>query len=152
MAIQGLLTDGQEKLINIEKCVIMNEKINVKKSELVGHMEGMSQYSVRVSVKDDSFLVQPKFNDLKFTGQRFYNEKFNNKKIQISSPSFFQVNIEQAEKMGEIITEMCSLSGKEIILDAYSGVGTFSLLLSNQAKKYMQLNLLIRLLKMQKLI
>ena len=37
--------------------------------------------------------------------------------------------------MGEIITEICSLSGKEIILDAYSGVGTFSLLLSNQAKK-----------------
>ena len=67
----------------------MNEKINVK-SELIGHMEGMSQYSVRVSVKDDSFLIQPKFNDLKFTGQKFYNEKFNNKKIQISSPSFFR--------------------------------------------------------------
>ena len=131
----GFINRWTRKLINIEKCEIMNEKINVKKSELIDHMEGMSQYSVRVSVKDDSFLIQPKFNDLKFTGQKFYNEKFNNKKIQISSPSFFQVNVEQAEKMGEIITEICSLSGNEIILDAFSGVGTFSLLLSNQAKK-----------------
>ena len=124
-----------KKTYKYRKCVIMNEKINVKKRISWSHGRYVSRV-LRVSVKDDSFLIQPKFNDLKFTGQKFYNEKFNNKKIQISSPSFFQVNIEQAEKMGEIITEIC-LSGKEIILDAYSGVGTFSLLhLIKQ--KYMQ--------------
>ena len=98
----------------------MNQKINDKKRQLKGHLEGMSQYSVRVSVKGDSFLIQPKFNDLNIiTGQNYY-EKFKNKKIQTSSPSFFQVNVEQAEKMGEIIAEICSLHGNEIILDAFS--------------------------------
>ena len=37
--------------------------------------------------------------------------------------------------MGDIITEICSLHGNEIILDAFSGVGTFSLLLSEKVKK-----------------
>jgi len=131
----GFINRWTRKLVDIENCEIMNEKINEKKSELIGHTKGMSQYSVRVSIKDDSFLIQPKFDNLKFTGQKYYYEKFKNKKIQISSPSFFQINIEQAEKMGEIITEICSLSGNEIILDAFSGVGTFSLLLSNEVKK-----------------
>ncbi len=131
----GFINRWTRKLVNIEKCEIMNEKINVKKRELFGHLEGMSQYSIRVSVKDDSFLIQPKFNDMKSTGQSYYYEKFKNKKLRISSPSFFQVNIEQAEKMSEIISEMCLLSGNEIILDAFSGVGTFSLLLSSKVKK-----------------
>mgnify|MGYP001158449846 FL=1 len=132
----GFINRWTKKLVNIEKCEIMNQKINDKKRQLKGHLEGMSQYSVRVSVKGDSFLIQPKFNDLNIiTGQKNYYEKFKNKKIQISSPSFFQVNIEQAEKMGEIITEICSLHGNEIILDAFSGVGTFSLLLSEKVKK-----------------
>ncbi|MEB3339791.1 23S rRNA (uracil(1939)-C(5))-methyltransferase RlmD [Okeania sp.] len=66
---------------------------------------------------------------------RFYlEEKFGGLNFQLTADTFFQVNTKAAEKLMEVILENLVLSGSEIIVDAYCGVGTFTLPLA----KYLQ--------------
>jgi 23S rRNA (uracil1939-C5)-methyltransferase len=50
--------------------------------------------------------------------------------FRVGSPSFFQVNTPQAERMVDIIREELELSGDEVVADVYAGVGTFAALLA----------------------
>lgn len=69
-------------------------------------------------------------------GQDYYIEILNGKKYKISSSSFFQVNPYCAklifEKVKKLISERID---KPTILDAYSGVSSFGIWLSDIAKK-----------------
>lgn len=49
------------------------------------------------------------------------------KRFQISGPSFFQNNTEQADRLVSTVRECLNLKAGEILLDAYCGVGTFGL-------------------------
>ena len=55
--------------------------------------------------------------------------------FKVSPASFFQVNPTQAERLYQKVVEFSALSGKEIVLDAYCGVGTLSLILAQHAKE-----------------
>lgn len=55
--------------------------------------------------------------------------------FKVSSASFFQVNPEQAEQLYQKALELCDLQGSETVLDAYSGVGTLSLIFAQKAKR-----------------
>ncbi len=70
----------------------------------------------------------------KAAGRDYYMEKILDRRFRISAPSFFQTNIEQAEKL---IKELRSLVDKryKLLVDAYSGVGLFSITLSDLAEK-----------------
>lgn len=56
-------------------------------------------------------------------------------KFQISAKSFYQVNPLQTEKLYSKAIEMANLKGNEIAIDAYSGIGTISLILSESVEK-----------------
>ena len=56
-------------------------------------------------------------------------------KFQITSKSFFQVNPEQAENLYNQVLNYASLTGNEVVIDAYSGIGTIGLYLSENAKE-----------------
>ncbi len=58
-----------------------------------------------------------------------------NLKFNITSKSFFQVNPLQAENLYKRVKEYCDFKGNEIIIDAYSGVGTIGIFLSDKVKK-----------------
>ena len=49
--------------------------------------------------------------------------------------SFYQINPAQTVKLYENTLEYAGLTGKEIVIDAYCGIGTISLFLSQKAKK-----------------
>ena len=53
--------------------------------------------------------------------------------FEISSSSFFQTNTEQAERLLEVAIEGLGLTGKERVLDVYSGTGTFTLPIAKSA-------------------
>ncbi|MDJ0515085.1 MAG: 23S rRNA (uracil(1939)-C(5))-methyltransferase RlmD [Trichodesmium sp. MO_231.B1] len=67
-------------------------------------------------------------------GKSYVREKFNGLEFQLTPNTFFQVNTKAAEKLIEVVFEELVLSGSEIIVDAYCGVGTFTLPLA----KYLQ--------------
>ena len=55
--------------------------------------------------------------------------------FEISASSFFQVNPIQVEKLYASALNLIDFSKKEIVLDAYSGVGTIGLIAAKNAKK-----------------
>lgn len=55
-------------------------------------------------------------------------------KFRITSKSFYQVNPIQAENLYNQVLNYSRLTGKEVVIDAYSGIGTIGLYLSSKAK------------------
>ena len=55
--------------------------------------------------------------------------------FQISAKSFYQINPVQTEKLYNKAIEFADLKGNETVLDAYSGIGTISLIASKNAKE-----------------
>jgi 23S rRNA (uracil1939-C5)-methyltransferase len=68
-------------------------------------------------------------------GRGFYHEKVAGLTFRVSATSFFQVNTEQAERMLSHVDELAGGSGHELIVDAYCGVGLFSLGLAPRARR-----------------
>jgi 23S rRNA (uracil1939-C5)-methyltransferase len=71
----------------------------------------------------------------KLAGQAYLYEQLGNYRYRISPAAFFQVHPAQALQMIEIVLQAAALQGQEIVLDAYCGVGLFSLPLAAQAKR-----------------
>ena len=55
--------------------------------------------------------------------------------FEISASSFFQINPEQVEKLYQTALNLVESNKEEIVLDAYSGVGTIGLIAARNAKK-----------------
>lgn len=68
-------------------------------------------------------------------GQAFLREEFAGLQFQLRPDTFFQVNIEAAEALLHIIVEELQLQGDELLVDAYCGIGTFTLPLAGQLRQ-----------------
>ena len=55
--------------------------------------------------------------------------------LRVASPSFAQVNTPQTEQMMHLVRERLHLTRRELLVDAYAGVGTFAVLLSSSVRK-----------------
>lgn len=62
------------------------------------------------------------------------NEKCNDLIFRIGPVSFYQPNPQQAENVYRKIVELARLTGKEMIYDLYSGIGTIALHLASNAR------------------
>lgn len=67
-------------------------------------------------------------------GDGVIHDKLHDLTFTISSKSFFQVNTPQAEKLYARAIEMARLTKDDVVLDAYSGIGTITLLAAKVAK------------------
>ena len=67
-------------------------------------------------------------------GQSYLREKFAGLNFQLRADTFFQVNTEAAEALLEVIVGELILQGSEVLVDAYCGIGTFTLPLAKQVK------------------
>ena len=138
----GFVNSVTKRFVRIEECLIMNKPINKIINTLQLNRVDTSQLSIRASSSTDSYLVQPKINfseTLFETGQKHYIETLKNKQFQVSSPSFFQVNTKQTEVMMDLIETALKLNQSDILLDAYSGVGTFPAIYSPLVKQVISL-------------
>lgn len=68
-------------------------------------------------------------------GRLYLYEEFNGLKFQLTPDTFFQVNTKTAEKLIELVIQELGLSGSEIIVDAYCGIGTFTLPLAKHLQQ-----------------
>ena len=138
----GFVNSVTKRFVRIEECLIMNEPINKIINILQLNRVDTSQLSIRASSSSNSYLVQPKINfkEILFeTGQKHYIETLKNKSFQVSSPSFFQVNTKQTEIMMDLIKNALQLNESDVLLDAYSGVGTFPSIYSSFVKEVISL-------------
>jgi len=68
-------------------------------------------------------------------GKPYIKDRLGPYEFKISANSFFQTNTRGAEQLYQIVKEHAHLTGKETVLDMYSGTGTIPLWLSDSAKE-----------------
>ncbi len=129
----GYVNATTRRFLQVDRCLLMDEPINGVLERVQGCLNGMSQVSVRSGGDTGSMLVQPAFTppwpDLE-TGQSHYEDEVASARFRVASSSFFQVNTPQLANMVDLMTRSLGLSGKEHAVDAYCGVGTFTVLLA----------------------
>ena len=70
-------------------------------------------------------------------GRPYLRERFAGLEFQLRPDTFFQVNAEAAEALLEAIAQQLDLQGNEVLIDAYCGIGTFTLPLARRVKQAM---------------
>jgi 23S rRNA (uracil1939-C5)-methyltransferase len=118
--------------------MLMSSWINTTLKLLQNKTEETSQLTIRYGINSNEWLIQPALynKDVSIrSGQGYYREQLLDKTFRISSPSFFQVNTKQAEKLAEIVRERADVKNSKLAIDAYAGVGTFAVLLAPLIKK-----------------
>jgi len=68
-------------------------------------------------------------------GKPYLRETFAGVKLHIAADTFFQINTSAAELLFGAIVEELNLTGQETIIDAYCGIGTFSLPLAKKVQQ-----------------
>ena len=132
----GFTHRERRRFVKIDRCLLMNDRTNELLGQLQDRCAETSALSIRASDATGDYLVQPtlKNPDVPIpTGQKRYRESVNGNEFRVASPSFFQVNVEQAGKLAELAIDALRLCGGESVVDAYAGVGAFSALLSPYA-------------------
>lgn len=133
----GFVNGTTRRFVRIDRCMIMHDEVNRILEHLQGKVGETTQLSVRCGINTDQYLIQPRMQALEIkleTGQPSYEEELGGRRFRVSSPSFFQVNTQQAEKLFQLVWARLNLSGRETVVDAYAGVGTFAALLAPHAK------------------
>ena len=68
-------------------------------------------------------------------GQPSLREEFAGLEFHLRPDTFFQVNTEVAEGLLNVIVEQLALTGDEVLVDAYCGIGTFTLPLAKRVRE-----------------
>lgn len=72
---------------------------------------------------------------LTIAGKSYIRENFAGVELHIGADTFFQVNTAAAELLFKTIVEQLQLQGNEKVIDAYCGIGTFSLPLAKKVRQ-----------------
>ena len=134
----GFTHRERRRFVRIDRCMLMNDRTNELLGQLQDRCAETSALSIRASDATGDYLVQPTLQNPEVpvaTGQKRYREAVSGREFTVASPSFFQVNVEQAGKLAELAIDALGLSGRETVVDAYAGVGAFSVLLAPHAAR-----------------
>ena len=137
----GFVNRETRRFVRIDHCMLMRPAVNHILGELQDRCQETTQLSIRAGGEVDSadgYLVQPRLLNPAVavaTGQKRYVETVEDARFYVSSPSFFQVNVEQAARAADVVREGLALGPEDVLLDAYTGVGTFAVLLAPYVRK-----------------
>ena len=133
----GFVNRETRRFVRIDNCLLMRPSVNSVLEQLQDRCQETTQLSIRAgegsAESPSSYLVQPTLLNpaVKIpTGQKKYFETVGEDHFIVSSPSFFQVNVEQAARAAEVVREGLALNADDLLVDAYTGVGTFAVLLA----------------------
>jgi len=118
----GFVTTSDGNFINVQDLI---SKLTSKFNQIKGIVQNINDKKGNTILGDIDNLLW---------GKSYITEKLNDIDYKISLKSFFQINVLQTIKMYNKVKEFCNLTGKEIIVDAYSGTGTIGLYLSKESK------------------
>lgn len=148
----GFFEAKSHSVLEIDKCLVAKDSINkvinfVKSIDIIN-----GDITIRSNYKDEILLIiksndklsidLDKFkklsgigiivNDKVIFGKSYFYEKIENLIYKVSYDSFFQVNLNVATKMFNVIKK--HIKEEDKILELYSGVGAISLFVSSKAK------------------
>ncbi|HUU63803.1 MAG TPA: Maf family nucleotide pyrophosphatase [Dehalococcoidia bacterium] len=125
----GFVHKNTGDFIPVDLCHLMTPWINSTLATLQGRCAGASQVAMRYGVNTGERLIQPELPVIE-SGQPSYEEELLGRRFRIASPSFFQVNTPQAERLVELLRDYLHPDGTGLLIDVFAGVGTFAALLA----------------------
>jgi len=145
----GLTVRGSHRVLPLANCPIAHEHINRALAVLSAVPNARPQVVIRCGAATGQVMMQPQpeanvaqhvlDTGLELRGETM-EERLAGETFRIRLSSFFQTNTAQAEKMMQMVLDGllsdASNDGRQLtVIDAYCGVGTFSLLLSRRVGK-----------------
>lgn len=111
----GLYQEGTHQVVSIDRCLLVDDRIN----RIIPTLPREKEVMIRVSNENDDMLIgKSKDTIISSIGSYQY---------RISSSSFFQVNHEMCEKLYDYIYDTVKEIGVKKPLDLYCGVGTIGI-------------------------
>ena len=93
----------------------------------------LTSFCINVNKKKTNVILGDKC--ILLSGREYITDKIGDISYRISPLSFYQVNPVQTEILYNTAIAYAGLSGKELVLDAYCGIGTIGLIASAKAKE-----------------
>jgi 23S rRNA (uracil1939-C5)-methyltransferase len=150
---------SSHRLLRIDHCWIVDPTINriveVAQGQLSKLGRRIHQVSIRVGLNTGQLLIAPTLPEVPEleSGQQSLEEELLGRRFRLLPPSFFQVNtrrelrplpaaigrawlplpedgVSMAELLALLVMDRLHPSSDDLVVDAYSGVGTFALLLA----------------------
>jgi 23S rRNA (uracil1939-C5)-methyltransferase len=137
----GFMERGTHRFLRIDGCAIAIDPINEALASVQDATTGTRQIAIRAAEVSGDMLVQPalQWRDEQEpaieSGQPFYTERLSDRDFRVSSAAFFQVNNRQAERLVSLVTERVAAVSPDVAVDAYSGVGTFAVMLAESVPR-----------------
>ncbi|APT18868.1 RNA methyltransferase [Amylolactobacillus amylotrophicus DSM 20534] len=73
--------------------------------------------------------------DILLAGNPYITDQIGEQKFMISPQSFFQINSEQTTRLYDLAVRQADLQADDVVIDAYSGIGTIGLSVAQHVKK-----------------
>lgn len=117
------LVSTEETLTNIEE---QAQAWMTRYPDLVGVCINHNPHRNNIIFGPDTYTI---------AGRSYLAESFAGLTLHLRPETFFQVNTEVAEQLLGVIERQLQLQGNEVLLDAYCGIGTFTLPLARQVQR-----------------
>jgi 23S rRNA (uracil1939-C5)-methyltransferase len=151
---------GSHRLLRIDHCWIVQPPINALLERLQGRLAAVErrlhQVTIRVGANTGDLMLTPALPELPdvASGQPFLEEELLGRRFLLRGPSFFQVNtrrearalpsilarapavplpttgLSMADLLALLVLDRVQPRADDLVVDAYSGVGAFALLLA----------------------
>jgi 23S rRNA (uracil1939-C5)-methyltransferase len=134
----GFVNRHTRRFLRVDECLLMTSAINRTLGQIQSRLRGMTQLSVRAGINTGELLIQPKLVDGSLaleSGGAYYHDSIRGMRFRVAGSSFFQVNVPMAERVVDTVAEALGLSGGEVVVDAYAGVGVLATLLAGRARE-----------------
>ena len=109
-----------------EKVQLLADQLTDKYPQIVSVVNNITSRKAGVAVGE--FEIQ-------LAGLSCIKDKIDSFEFEISSNSFFQTNTLGAERLYKTVKEYAGLSGRETVVDLYSGTGSIAIYLADSAKE-----------------
>ncbi len=102
---------------------------------------GLADALEEIGLTSIAFSVQPESNNvimgneiISVYGKPYIEDRIGEVRYRISPKSFYQVNPAQTKVLYDLAKECAGLTGKEVLIDLYCGIGTIGLYLADSAR------------------
>lgn len=131
-------TSGEIMVVLVTASPVFPSKQNFCKALREKHPE-ITTIVQNINQRTDSLVLSDKENVL--YGKGFIEDTLCGKTFKISARSFYQVNPVQTEILYKKAIEYAGLTGKEVVFDAYCGIGTIGIIAADKAKQVISVEL-----------
>ena len=141
---RGYHTDEVMVVLVLSKSILEKKELFI--SELLEKNPNVRTVVINLNKENTNKILGEKNNVI--YGDGYIEDILGECKYKISASSFYQVNPIQTEALYEEVKTLAGLTGNEVVLDMYAGVGTIGIYLAKYAKKVYGIEIVEEAVKM----